>query len=151
MCKFYAFLFLAGNHNYNYMLLLHILFFSTSALCPMEGQVFHLTCPSSCPQTCDSLGKLLECSDECNPGCYCPAGKVSTNIASAEALLLYTSYYVFLIVQVLDKVNNKCVQPSECPCPACDPLPENCTDIVQPPSSERCGCPKCRSMCSTIQ
>ena len=43
-------------------------------------------------------------------------------------------------------MNNQCVMSSECPCPACDPLPNNCTNIVPPSDEERCGCPQCRGL-----
>ena len=41
-------------------------------------------------------------------------------------------------------MNNECVVESQCPCPMCEPLPENCTNIEGPSETENCSCAKCR-------
>ena len=43
----------------------------------------------------------------------------------------------------LDTLNNTCVIPDGCPCPDCDPLPDNCSVIIPPSLDEQCGCDTC--------
>ena len=40
-------------------------------------------------------------------------------------------------------LNNTCVIPDDCPCPDCDPLPDNCSVITTPSPDEQCGCDTC--------
>ena len=54
--------------------------------CPIIGQVYQKCAP--CPATCSR--PFPKCSNECVPGCGCPAGKV------------------------VDTVNKKCVKVTQC-------------------------------------
>ena len=36
-----------------------------------------------------------------------------------------------------------CVSPDECLCPDCEPLPENCSNIIVSSSNDSCSCPTC--------
>ena len=67
-------------------------------LCSVKGQIFQQCQP--CPFTCANY-KLIACRFPCTPGCGCPVG------------------------QVIDTVNNKCVDPKQCP-PKCVSGITNC-------------------------
>ena len=45
-------------------------------------------------------------------------------------------------LQILDQTNKICVFEDQCPCPPCDPVPNNCTHVITP-SNDRCNCPFC--------
>ena len=42
-------------------------------------------------------------------------------------------------LQIFDQTNNRCVCEDQCPCPPCDPIPSNCTHVI----NDRCSCPFC--------
>ncbi len=44
-------------------------------------------------------------------------------------------------LQLLDEDNNRCVPVEDCPCPACDPVSDDCSSIVV--SNSSCSCPVC--------
>ena len=47
-----------------------------------------------------------------------------------------------ILLQVLDETSKKCVYPDECPCPSCDPISQNCSNIINS-SDDKCSCPIC--------
>ena len=77
---------------YVYMYVYYVCICLVVLTCPVEGQVFQ-QCPLPCSATCSDPNPI--CDVECTPRCACPVG------------------------QVIDTVNNKCVDPQQCP--------QNCT------------------------
>ena len=70
-----------------------------SSGCSVEGQTFQ-ECPP-CVRFCTD--PIPQCPTVCTPGCACPAG------------------------QVIDSVNNRCVDPLQCPGPVNCAVSSNCS------------------------
>ena len=57
-------------------------------------------------------------------------------------LFVINHLHVFIIIQIVDDVRNKCVYPDQCYCLPCDQFLANCSNVIEA-QNDTCGCPIC--------